>query len=105
MFMTSLLLDILSQIFHQKKKKKLYLPVINYLQLFSSDVFSPSSNLVLSKTTVSNYTITEVVLSSPICFSGLIRETKKLQPSDRYKPQYIFGSFSFLHNFINSVEY
>lgn len=54
MFMASLLLDICSHILHKKEKKRFSLPVINYLQLFSSDVFSPSSKPVLSKTTVPN---------------------------------------------------
>lgn len=101
MFMTSLLLDIRR---FSIKKKGLYLPVINYLQLFSSDVFTLSPKLVLSKTTAPNYMITEVLLlSSSICCSGA--GDQNVQAFWLIKTSVHFWSFSFINNCITSVVY
>lgn len=67
--------------------------------LFSVIKTSPKQNQCI------NHTFTEVVLLfSPLCCSGLIRETKCSNLPTDTEPQYSFGSFSFLRNYINYVE-
>lgn len=67
--------------------------------LFSIIKTSPKQNQRI------NHIFTEVVLLfSPLCCSGLIRETKCSNFLTDAEPQNSSGSFSFLHNYINYIK-